>query len=91
MPGVYRQCAVTYTDFWTAYATVLPSCRHQAVGKGTSLTSYIERFNNILGQRVCRLVRETLYFSKKLQNNTNLPAHSTVLTAYPHESAKRDS
>jgi IS1 family transposase len=25
MPGVYRQCAVVYTDYWEAYATVLPA------------------------------------------------------------------
>ena len=58
-----------YTDFWAAYATVFPCCRHQAVGKGTGLTSYIERFNNTLRQRVSRLVRDTLSFSKKLQNH----------------------
>ncbi|MGK7915046.1 MAG: IS1 family transposase, partial [Prochloraceae cyanobacterium] len=37
--------------------------------KGTGLTSYIERFNNTLRQRVSRLVRDTLSFSKKLQNH----------------------
>jgi IS1 family transposase len=46
LPPVYRQCAVAYTDFWAAYAAVFPSKRHQAVGKETGLTSYIERFNN---------------------------------------------
>lgn len=40
LPPVYRQCAVAYTDFWTAYAVVFPSKRHQAVGKETGLTSY---------------------------------------------------
>lgn len=25
LPPVYRQCAVAYTDFWAAYATVLPN------------------------------------------------------------------
>jgi insertion element IS1 protein InsB len=70
MPGVYRQCAVMYTDEWEAYKAVLPSKRHQAVGKETGLTSYIERFNNTLRQRVSRLVRRTLSFSKKLDNHT---------------------
>ena len=51
-----------------AYTTVFPNCRHQAFGKETGLTSYIERFNNTLRQRVSRLVRETLSFSKKLEN-----------------------
>src|SRR4029453_9481682 len=28
LPPVYRQCAVCYTDFWDAYAAILPSRRH---------------------------------------------------------------
>ncbi len=51
----YRQCAIAYTDFWAAYAAVPPSKRHRAVGKETGKTSYIERFNNTLRQRVSRL------------------------------------
>ncbi|MEG4988982.1 IS1 family transposase [Microcoleus sp. BR0-C5] len=31
MPPVYRQCAVIYTDHWSAYDSVLPSKRHRAV------------------------------------------------------------
>jgi IS1 family transposase len=69
MPAVYRQCAMLYTDHWEAYKTVLPQKRHCAVGKETGLTSYIERFNNTLRQRVSRLVRKTLSFSKKLENH----------------------
>ncbi len=30
---VYRQCTVSYTDFWSAYEQVIPSKRHKAVGK----------------------------------------------------------
>jgi IS1 family transposase len=75
---VYRQCAIAqgavlkaiaYTDFWAAYGTILPSKRHHAVGKETGFTSYIERFNNTLRQRVSRLVRKTLSFSKSLENH----------------------
>lgn len=69
LPGVYRQCAVFYTDQYAAYSGALPKTRHQAVGKETGLTSYIERFNNTLRQRVSRLVRKTLSFSKKLDNH----------------------
>ena len=29
LPPVYRQCAVCYTDFWSAYPLVLPSKRHK--------------------------------------------------------------
>lgn len=69
MPAVYRQCAMIFTDHWEAYKVVLPSKRHCAVGKETGLTSDIERFNNTLRQRVSRLVRQTLSFSKKVDNH----------------------
>jgi len=39
IPTVYRQCAVLDADHWEAYKAVLPSNRHCAVGKETSLTS----------------------------------------------------
>jgi IS1 family transposase len=35
----------------------------------TRKTNHLERFNNTLRQRVSRLVRETLSFSKKLANH----------------------
>ncbi|NJK35898.1 MAG: IS1 family transposase [Oscillatoriales cyanobacterium SM2_2_1] len=69
LPAIYRQCAVCYTDFWEAYEQVLPSKRHRAVGKDAGKTSYIERLNNTSRQRVGRLVRKTLSFSKKLINH----------------------
>ena len=69
LPSVYRQCAVCYTDFWEAYDTILPSKRHRAVGIETGQTNHIERFNCTLRQRVSRLVRKTLSFSKKLENH----------------------
>ncbi|WP_319423053.1 IS1 family transposase [Pleurocapsa sp. FMAR1] len=67
LPSVYRQCAVCYSDFWEAYEQVIPSKRHQAVGKERK-TNYIERFNCTMRQRVSRLVRKTLSFSKKIEN-----------------------
>lgn len=69
LPRRYRQYARIYTDHWEAYACVLPSKRHFAVGKESGLTSYIERFNNTLRQRISRLVRQSLSFSKKLDNH----------------------
>jgi len=69
LPAVYRQCAVCYSDFWDAYACVLPSKRHRPVGKDSGQTGHIERLNNTLRQRISRLVRRTLSFSKKLQNH----------------------
>ena len=69
LPPVYRQCAVAYTDFWEAYNTVFPKNRHRAVAKNSGLTNHIERLNNTFRQRISRLVRKTLSFSKNLENH----------------------
>ena len=47
----------------------LPLKQHRAVGKETGLTNDLERFNHTLRQRVSRLVRQTLPFSKQLDNH----------------------
>jgi IS1 family transposase len=60
---------VSYTDFWSAYGTVFPEKRPKAVRKDTGKTNYIEIFNNTRRQRISRLVRKTLSFSKKLSNH----------------------
>ena len=69
LPPESRQQAVCFTDFYQVYARVLPSKRHQAVGKETGKTAHIERFNNTLRHRCSRLVRKALSFSKKLANH----------------------
>jgi IS1 family transposase len=66
---VYRQCAICYTNFWESSSEVLPFKRHRPVGKESGKTSYIERLNNTLRQRISRLVRKTFSFSKKLPNH----------------------
>ena len=38
LPPIYRQCAVCYTDFWSAYEEIFPSSRHRAVGKKSGKT-----------------------------------------------------
>jgi len=38
LPAVYRQCAVSYTDFWSAYDKIFPSKRHQSVAKDSGQT-----------------------------------------------------
>ncbi len=63
VPKRYKKC-VLFTDFWKAYADVLPEEQHRATGKGDGQTCHIERFNNILRQRLGRFVRHTLSFSK---------------------------
>ena len=56
--------ALLYSDLWEAYQAVLPDEQHEATGKGAGQTCHIERFNNILRQRLGRFVRRTLSFSK---------------------------
>ena len=63
VPTAYKR-GVLYTDFWSAYADVLPDGQHRATGKGAGQTCHIERFNGILRQRMARFVRRTLSFSK---------------------------
>ena len=48
---------------------VIPAAQHRAISKLARQTNHLERFNNTLRQRVSRLVRETLSFSKKLSNH----------------------
>ena len=55
--------------FVLSYGIVFPKKRHRAVGKDTGQTNYIEIFNNTMRQRISRLVRKTLSFSKKLSNH----------------------
>jgi IS1 family transposase len=69
LPALYRQCAMCYTDFWVAYDEIFPKSRHRAVDKKSGKTNLIERFNCTLRQRVSRLVRKTLSFSKKMDNH----------------------
>ena len=69
LPQVYRQCAVCFPDFWVSYENVIPKKRHQAVGKESGETNHIERFNNTMRQRISRLVRSNLSFSKSLENH----------------------
>jgi insertion element IS1 protein InsB len=79
LPAVSRQCAVCYTDRWEAYPAVLPPTRHQAVSKESGETSHIERLNNTFRQRISRLVRRTLSFSKTVAN------HVGAVWSYVHD------
>jgi insertion element IS1 protein InsB len=69
IPLAYRQHATFYTDQYAVYAGVIPAAQHRAISKLARKTNYIERFNNTLRQRMSRLVREALSFSKKLANH----------------------
>ncbi len=66
---VYREQATFHTDQYDTYHGVIPADRHKAITKKARKTNHIECFNNTLRQRVSRLVRETLSFSKKLAHH----------------------
>jgi insertion element IS1 protein InsB len=69
IPHAYRQHATFYTDQYVVYRGVIPAAQHRAISKLARKTNHVERFNNTLRQRVSRLVREALSFSKKLVNH----------------------
>jgi IS1 family transposase len=63
LPYEYLKC-VSFSDFWRAYPC-LPANTHFLVGKETGLTCHVEHLNHTLRQRISRLVRRALSFSKK--------------------------
>jgi insertion element IS1 protein InsB len=69
IPAAYRQRATFYTDDWRAYKEVIAGYQHEVCAKGSGHTNGVERFNCSLRQRVSRLVRDALSFSKKLANH----------------------
>jgi insertion element IS1 protein InsB len=82
VPEAYR-LGHCYSDLWKAYGEVIPEEGHdEAVGKKSGEeTAHIERWNNTLRQRLSRLVRMTLSFSKSESDARALPAAlSTIVT-----------
>jgi insertion element IS1 protein InsB len=69
IPEAYREQATFYTDQYAAYLGVIPAAQQRAITKHARKTNPIERFNNTLRQRVSRLVRSTLAFSKKVDHH----------------------
>lgn len=65
IPPDYKR-AFCFSDLWEAYQKVLPKEQHQPCGKEEGETNHIERFNLTLRQRIGRLVRKTLSFSKSI-------------------------
>ncbi|MGE3540764.1 MAG: IS1 family transposase [Candidatus Tectimicrobiota bacterium] len=68
IPMVSREQATFHTDQYAVYQGVIPAEQHRAITKHARKTHH-ERFNTTLRQRVSRLVRETLSFSKTLTNH----------------------
>jgi insertion element IS1 protein InsB len=69
IPAAYQEYAIFHTDQYEVYSGVIPAERHKAITKQARKTNHIERFNNTLRQRLARLVRATLSFSKKVENH----------------------
>jgi len=66
MLGIASEKCPFHTDQYVVYKGVIPAAQHKAITKKARKTNHIERFNNTLRQRVSRLVRSALSFSKKL-------------------------
>ena len=75
IPQVYQQNADFYSDLYDSYVGVIPKTQHFRVIKQSGLTNHIERFNNTLRHRVSRLVRDSLAFSKTVENHINAIAY----------------
>jgi len=69
IPAVYQKHATFHTDQYGVYKGIIPAERHIAITKKARKTNHIERFNNTLRQRLSRLVRDTLSFSKKVEDH----------------------
>jgi len=69
IPKAYRRYTTFHTDQYVVYKGVIPVAQHQTISKQARKTNHIERLNNTLRQRVSRLVRSALSFSKKLDNH----------------------
>jgi len=68
--GLYRRLIKKHVkNYAQLLNTVIPEKCHKAVGKETGETNHIERFNNTMRQRISRLVRSTLSFSKNINNH----------------------
>ena len=68
IPTTIQQKGYFYSDDWDAYKGVFPKSRHQ-FSKQKRDTNHLERLNNTIRQRVSRLVRKALSFSKSLENH----------------------
>ncbi|CEG14062.1 transposase (fragment) [groundwater metagenome] len=69
IPQRYQENSVFYTDDCDAYKGVIPEKQHIVADKKSGKTNIIEMFNCTMRQRVSRLLRFTLSFSKKIENH----------------------
>jgi insertion element IS1 protein InsB len=69
LPAAYRKNATFYTDAYAPYGRVIPKAQHRVITKAARKTNHVERFNGTLRQRLSRLVRSALSFSKSLAHH----------------------
>ncbi len=69
IPEAYKQNAVFCTDRYASYTGIIPANQHQTASKKFRKTNHIERLSCTFRQRISRLVRANLSFSKKLANH----------------------
>ena len=79
LPRAYRRCA-TRSDLWQAYRAAFPARTHRCCAKHEGETCHVERWFCTLRQRVSRLVRKALSFSKCAENH--LDAIHLFITTY---------
>jgi insertion element IS1 protein InsB len=84
-PAVSQDHAILHTAPEAVSHGVMPAERHQAITKQARQTNHLERFNNTLRQRLARLVRATVSFSK--QGETHLGASKCFICPYNLEKA----
>ncbi len=70
LPQDYARCA-TRSDFWEAYGAAFPAHTHRFCAKPEGQTNHVERWFCTLRQRVGRLVRKTLSFSKSEERHAD--------------------
>jgi len=69
IPAGYQEQATFYPDQYAVYTGIIPAAQHRAITKLARKPNHLERFNCTLRQRVSRLVRAPLSFSKNLANH----------------------
>ena len=88
---LYRERALFYTDHYTVYPSLIPVAQHRATSKLVCKTNHVEWFNCTLRQRVSRLVRATLSFSKKLTHHIGAIKDFICVTISPRVQHYQDS
>lgn len=69
IPIVYQEQARCFMDQEEVSTGVIPTAQHRSISKLAHQTDHVERFICTFRQRVSRLVRSTLVFSKEVENH----------------------